>query len=242
MVEFRPQSCRLAGAPVPPGILLASAVDIPGGCCATWIRLAVGFYLSNDSAVAHAVARERLVRYLLHPPFALDRLHYDSDTGTVIYHPATKGSEQHGKSDPPAISSALDWLAAVVTHIPDKGQQLLRYYGHYSNVRQAQKKRAGAVARGLETTQPSPEEDGEFRKQCRSNWARLIKKVYEVDPLTCPRCHALMQIISFIEDPAVIKKILQHLKLWEVPKRSPPAKTPPRDFIYDPDFFGGLTS
>ena len=51
-----------------------------------------------------------------------------------------------------------------------------------------------------------------------------------------------MQIISFIEDPAVINKILQHLKLCEVPKRSPPAKTPPRDFIYDPDFFGGLTS
>jgi hypothetical protein len=73
--------------------------------------------------------RERLVRYLLHPPFALDRLHYDPDTGTVIYHPAKKGSDQDSKSDSPAISSALDWLAAVVTPIPDKGQQLVRYYG-----------------------------------------------------------------------------------------------------------------
>jgi hypothetical protein len=101
-------------------------------------------------------ARERLVRYLLHPPFAMERLHYDPATGTVIYHPAKKGSDQDGKSDSPAISSALDWLAAVVTHIPDKGQQLVRYYGYYSNVRQAQKKRAGAAACGLETTQPSP--------------------------------------------------------------------------------------
>jgi len=72
-------------------------------------------------------ARERLVRYLLHPAFALDRLHYDPDTATVTCHPA-KGSDQDGKSDSPTISSALDWLAAVATHIPDKGQQLLRYY------------------------------------------------------------------------------------------------------------------
>jgi len=50
-----------------------------------------------------------------------------------------------------------------------------------------------------------------------------------------------MRIISSIEDPPVIKKILLHLNLWEVPKRSPPSKTPPRDFVYDPDFFGGLT-
>jgi len=43
------------------------------------------------------------------------------------------------------------------------------------------------------------------------------------------------------EAPAVIKKILLHPHLREVPKRSPFPKTPPRDFVYDPDFFGGLT-
>jgi hypothetical protein len=187
-------------------------------------------------------ARERLVRYLLHPPFALDRLHYDSHTGTVTYHPEKKGSDRGSNSDSPAISSALDWLAAVVTHIPNKGQQLVRFYGFYSNVRQGQKKRARAPAQGLQGRQPSPEEDDEFRKQRRANWARLIKKIYEVDPLVCSRCGGIMRIISFIEDPAVIKKILQHLKLWEVPKRSPPARTPPRDFVYDSNLLDGLTS
>jgi len=92
------------------------------------------------------------------------------------------------------------------------------------------------------TTAQAPEQDDAFRKQCRRNWARLIKKICEVDPLICPRCQGLMRIISFIEDPPVIKKILLHLHLWEVPKRSPRAKTPPRNFFYDPDFFGGLTS
>ena len=44
-------------------------------------------------------------------------------------------------------------------------------------------------------------------------WARLIKQVYEVDPLVCPRCGSAMRIIAFIEQPAVIEKILIHLGL-----------------------------
>jgi hypothetical protein len=56
----------------------------------------------------------------------------------------------------------------------------------------------------------------------RKNWARLIQKIYEVDPLTCPRCQGQMRVISFIEDPQVIKKILKHLGVWEVKPRPPP--------------------
>jgi hypothetical protein len=43
---------------------------------------------------------------------------------------------------------------------------------------------------------------------------RLIKKIYEVDPLICPQCRETMRIISMIEDQAVIDKILDHLGLW----------------------------
>ncbi len=28
----------------------------------------------------------------------------------------------------------LDWIAEITTHIPNKGEQLVRYYGTYSNV------------------------------------------------------------------------------------------------------------
>jgi hypothetical protein len=61
------------------------------------------------------------------------------------------------------------------------------------------------------------------------------------DPIAPADLISLMQIISFIEDPPVIRKILLHLHLWEVPKRSPPSTTPPRDFVYDPHFLAGLT-
>jgi hypothetical protein len=35
----------------------------------------------------------------------------------------------------------------------------------------------------------------------RKSWARLIQKIYEADPLVCPKCQGSMRIISFIEDP-----------------------------------------
>ena len=55
------------------------------------------------------------------------------------------------------------------------------------------------------------------------NRARLIQKIYALDPLTCPKCQGKMKIISFIEDAEVIEKILKHLGLWHM-KAMPPRK------------------
>jgi alkyl hydroperoxide reductase subunit AhpC len=38
--------------------------------------------------------------------------------------------------------------------------------------------------------------------------ARLIQKIFEVDPLTCPKIRGITRIISFIENREVIKAIL----------------------------------
>ena len=58
----------------------------------------------------------------------------------------------------------------------------------------------------------------------RVNWARLLKKIYEIDPLACARCGGQLEIIAFIEGADVIRKILQHLGLWDRPARSPPPR------------------
>ena len=51
----------------------------------------------------------------------------------------------------------------------------------------------------------------------------LIKRVYEVDPLSCPECGGQMKVVSFIEPPQadVIEAILKHCGLWQ--PRSPRA-------------------
>jgi hypothetical protein len=41
----------------------------------------------------------------------------------------------------------------------------------------------------------------------------LIRRVLDVDALTCPKCSVPMIIIAFISDPPVLRKILQHLEL-----------------------------
>ncbi len=56
-------------------------------------------------------------------------------------------------------------------------------------------------------------------------WAELIRKVFEVDPLACPKCPGEMKLIAFITQPQsdVIEKILTHLREED----SPPKATGP---------------
>jgi hypothetical protein len=60
----------------------------------------------------------------------------------------------------------------------------------------------------------------------------LIKKLYETNPLVCPRCAGPLKFISPIGDAPVIEKILRHLNLWDRPERPPPP-TPERSIQYD---------
>ena len=66
----------------------------------------------------------------------------------------------------------------------------------------------------------------------------LIKRVYEIDPLQCPKCGGAMKIISFIErrQRAVIERILRHCNLWQGPVRTlANARGPPSVSEQDPD-------
>ena len=64
------------------------------------------------------------------------------------------------------------------------------------------------------------------RRALRRSWAQLIRLIYEVDPLVCPRCGGLMRIIAFITELRVIGKILKHLAAKGVDARSPPGADP----------------
>ena len=40
-------------------------------------------------------------------------------------------------------------------------------------------------------------QDIEYEKSCNKSWARFIKRIYEVDPLICPKCGGNIRIIAF---------------------------------------------
>jgi hypothetical protein len=111
----------------------------------------------------------------------------------------------------------LDWLALLVTHIPGRYEQTVRYYGYYSNKSRGLRKKAHA-----DDQLPTIVHGEMSFRQFRRNWARLIGKIYEVDPLLCPKCQGEMKIIAFIEQQEVIKKIFRHLKLWDTHNNDPP--------------------
>ncbi len=90
--------------------------------------------------------------------------------------------------------------------------------GWYSNVNRGKRRKAQGEGSS------SIEEFGEvLPSAAKRAWARLIKQVYEVDPLICPRCAGPIRIIAFIEQPEIIEKILTHLGLWPAAAHSPPA-------------------
>ena len=89
------------------------------------------------------------------------------------------------------VFSVLDWLAALTAHIPNAGEHLVRYAGWYSNV-------SRGTRRKTQEEDPSTIEDFSEVSNfaAKRAWARLIKQVYEVDPLVCPRCAGVMRIIA----------------------------------------------
>jgi hypothetical protein len=116
----------------------------------------------------------------------------------------------------------------MCSHIPNRGEQMVRYCGYYSNVSRGNRQKEGpddAIPCILE-----PEGNA---KAFRKSWARLIQKIYEVDPLVCPKCQGAMRVISFIEDPSVIRDILNHLGLWLARARRPKIHGPPVPYIAD---------
>jgi len=83
------------------------------------------------------------------------------------------------------------------------------------------------------------EEDDEFLRTRRRNWARLIAKVWLEDPSLCRTCGKPMPIVSAITSPGqddVIERVLRHLQIFDPPwqrERAPRARAPPPPFEFD---------
>ena len=54
---------------------------------------------------------------------------------------------------------------------------------------------------------PSPAE-----RRASLTWAKRLKRVFNIDTKTCSECTGAVKVIACIEDPKVIRQILDHLK------------------------------
>jgi hypothetical protein len=180
----------------------------------TWRHSGFNVFCGERIQPGDEKAMENLARYIVRASFSQERMIYIREESKVLY------QSKDGRSE--KVFDALEWLAAMCSHVPNKGEQMVRYYGYYSNVARGKQKKAEE-----DNLIPLILEPEGSSKEYRKNWARLIQKIYEVDPLTCPKCSGAMKVISVIEDKEVIKKILMHLGLWERKARPPPKATLP---------------
>ena len=63
---------------------------------------------------------------MIRPLLSLQRLSFDQMSGTVSYKSGKYQTTEERMDD-------LEFIARVTSHIPDKGQVMVRYYGLYSN-------------------------------------------------------------------------------------------------------------
>ena len=178
----------------------------------SWHHSGFNVYCTERIYSRHTQSMENIARYIIRASFSVDRLSYVSEASKVIY--KSKSGSDTKEFD------AVDFIASICSHIPNKNEQMVRYTGYYSNVCRGRRKKQGTCESDCVI------EGEEYNKGANKSWARLIKKIYEVDPLICPKCGGDMRIIAFIEDYGVIRKILDYLGIYEFKRdRSPPKKT-----------------
>lgn len=174
--------------------------------------------------------RESLSQYISRHPVSLKKIHYVREKSQVLY--LTKYNQYFGENV--KLFTAVDFIAELTQHIPPKGKHLIRYYGLYSSRTKGKDKETGRVdklrVKPREEASEQPDMPGEIvtmtdkQKLSAQTWARLISKVYEVDPLVCPHCQSPMAIVAVITDSESVRQILNHLRKKGLP---PFAHSPP---------------
>jgi len=91
----------------------------------------------------------------------------------------------------------------------------VRYQGAYANTVRAQFRPAVWEGQQGEGQVDVPLEEESFvstgAAQRRRSWARLLRRIYELDPLR-GSCGGEMKIVSVITDPLVVDRLLLHRK------------------------------
>jgi len=157
---------------------------------------------------------ERLCRYITRPALGHKRLRR-TPAGEVVlqlktpYHDGTTH----------LVMSPLEFLQRLAALVPRPRLHLIRFHGVLAPNAAL---RSQIVPGEADQAPDTADGDGDLSLAstwARLSWAQLLKRVFEIDIAACPQCGGPLTLITAIEDPAVIAKILAHLGL---PTRAPP--------------------
>jgi hypothetical protein len=178
-------------------------------------------------------ARARLLRYVLRPPLAQERLGVLPDNRVRL---TLKRSWSDGTY---ALEmDALALLARLASSVPPPKQHLTLYAGVLAAAAHwrpliippaptdlAPKTDAPPPAPPAFTKPAKPSPSG---TRCRYiKWADLLRLTFGLTLDQCPACGGRMKLRALVRDPESIERFLRHQNLWSPPKNLSPARAPP---------------
>lgn len=120
--------------------VIESLSPTPIGDMMNWHHSGFNVYCGNAIWPHNEEGLENLARYIIRASFSQERMTYipadktTDGTAKVLY------ESKNGKTQ--KTFNALDWLALLTTHIPNNNEQMVRYYGYYSNKSRGLRKKA----------------------------------------------------------------------------------------------------
>ena len=118
----------------------------------------------------------------------------------------------------------LEFMQRLAALVPRPRLHLIRFHGALAP---NAKLRAMVVPQEpVAAAQPAPsaecEASCEHHRPVWLSWAKLLRRVFDLDLAHCPNCGGKLKIIAAILEQPVIEKILTHLgKAGRAPPRSP---------------------
>ena len=181
---------------------------------------------------------ERLLYYCAKPGLSPMRLSYLPKKNLVIYRTEPKNGQALALRfepveflrrwglliPPPPAVSEVPQVPAGRNSLPPARKNLLRYYGALGPNSPLRALLVAETRRGAAKARLRKKAEGVAEAVSRSarSWAACLARVFEVDPLVCPRCAATMVPVAIIMKDSELVRLLSHLGLpTDFPKTGP---------------------
>lgn len=145
---------------------------------------------------------ERLIRYCARPSFTSENVRWN---GLLVMYRLPKP----GRNGETTMNLCpLDFIGKLADLIPPPRRHRIHYQGAFApNAPLRQKVVANANQRPQSMVPPSVQQTAHKTAKISFTWAKLIARIYEVDPLVCP-CGNEIKIRAIITNPLDIQRIL----------------------------------
>jgi hypothetical protein len=218
------------------GRVIGSGIPMEATVVGRRCALVDGFSLHANVRIAanDRDGLEHVARYLARPPIAADRLTAlpDGNVALLLKRRWSDGTEA-------LVFTPAELIAKLLPLVPRPRKHVIRFHGVLAPAATA---RSGIVPqpKAPEPSKPTAPPGTAYRLP----WANLLRRVFLVDALDCPRCHGRMRIVAAVTEAMAVERILRHLGHETraptlTPARAPPERDlavdePPGDFVDPP--------